>query len=180
MPGVYGWDIGGSKAVAAKVEDGGVTMVPNKLTGDRFTPVVVPESPSGGVRQIGVHSAHSQGDLRDVNDVSKMASFMTHLKDNTTSGQDPNCYVLTVPHYFTDAEVSAVLDAFHVSGASDDGVVVDVMPDLTAAALALGYYKAASDKKRVVLVDFGHSAVQAALVEFTPEGLKVLAYEYDR
>ena len=41
MPGVYGWDIGGSKAVAAKVEDGGVTMVPNKLTGDRFTPVVV-------------------------------------------------------------------------------------------------------------------------------------------
>merc|ERR1711963_1124031 len=31
-----------------------------------------------------------------------------------------------------------------------------------------------------VLVDFGHSAVQAALVEFTPEGLKVLAYDYDR
>ena len=114
MPGVYGWDIGGSKAVAAKVEDGGVTVVPNKLTGDRFTPVVVPESPSAGVRQIGVHSAHSQGDLRDVNDVSKMASFMTHLKDNTTSGHDSaNCYVLTVPHYFTDAEVRAVLDAFH-------------------------------------------------------------------
>merc|ERR1711963_122424 len=105
----------------------------------------------------------------------------THLKDNTTSGQGANCYVLTVPHYFTDAEVSAVLDAFHVSGASDDGVVVDVMPDLTAAALAHGYYKAAaSEKKRVVLVDFGHSAVQAALVEFTSEGLKVLAYDYDR
>jgi len=47
MPGVYGWDIGGSMAVAAKVEDGGVTVVPNKLTGDRFTPVVVPETPQG-------------------------------------------------------------------------------------------------------------------------------------
>ena len=72
------------------------------------------------------------------------ASFLTHLrktivepaKENTGSSED-DYYVLSVPHYFTDGERTALLDAADIAKIK----VMAVVNDLTASALAYGYFQ---------------------------------------
>merc|ERR1712018_585551 len=72
------------------------------------------------------------------------ASFLTHLrktviepaKDADTRGGE-DYYVLSVPHYFTDGEKAAVLDAAEIAKFK----VMAVVNDLTASALTYGYFQ---------------------------------------
>ena len=191
----YGLDIGGWKSTLAKVDGGTVNVLPNKSTGQRYTPttMTIQNHSAKGVRQFGEPSAK---EIKGRGETSKdrvqaMGAYMTHLHDKVIGGEPTEaadktkCYVLTVPHYYKDAEVSELLDSFKISGASVDGLVVGVTRDLTAAALEYGYYKMAvgtttERNRKVVFIDFGHSAIQAALVELTSDGLQVLAYKSDR
>jgi len=137
-----------------------------------------------------------------------VASFLTHLrktvvdpakdKDNT-NGDD--FYVLSVPHYFTDGERAALLDAARIAKIK----VMAVLNDLTASALAYGYFqrdlptpspagipipdpKDSTPKQQllterprlVVFVDFGYGGLRTALAEFTSAGFRVLGTAGDR
>jgi len=136
------------------------------------------------------------------------ASFLTHLrktivepaKENTGSSED-DYYVLSVPHYFTDGERTALLDAADIAKIK----VMAVVNDLTASALAYGYFQRdlpspspsgipapgpqdsapkqqlLTERPRLVIfVDFGHSGLRASLVEFTTAGFKMLGRAGDR
>ena len=136
------------------------------------------------------------------------ASFFTHLrktivepaKDPANRGGD-DYYVLSVPHYYTDGERAALLDAAEIAKVK----VMAVVNDLTASALAYGYYqrdlpapcpagiptpgpqepiprqKLLTEKPRlVVFVDFGYGGLRASLVEFTSAGLKMVGRAGDR
>jgi len=136
------------------------------------------------------------------------ASFLTHLRKTVVDpaqdadnrgGQD--YYVLSVPHYFTDGEKAAVLDAAEIAKFK----VMAVVNDLTASALAYGYFQRDLPKpspqgiptpgpndpipkqqllterpRLVIFVDFGYGGLQAALVEFTSAGFKMLGRAGDR
>merc|ERR1711944_59762 len=136
------------------------------------------------------------------------ASFLTHLrktivepaKDNTSGGGE-DYYVLSVPHYFTDGERMALLDAAEIAKLN----VMAVVNDLTASALAYGYFQRdlpsplpagipvpgpqdpnqkqqllTQRPRLVIFVDFGHSGLRASLVEFTSAGFKMLGRAGDR
>lgn len=136
------------------------------------------------------------------------ASFLTHLrktvvepaKDADTRGGD-DYYVLSVPHYFTDGEKAAVLDAAEIAKFK----VMAVVNDLTASALSYGYFQRDLPKpspsgipapgphepapkqqllterpRLVVFVDFGYGGLRTALVEFTSAGFKMLGRAGDR
>merc|ERR1711974_64275 len=124
-----------------------------KSTGQRYTPTTMTSQnrSAKGVRQFGEPSAKEikgRGEKNSKDRVKAMGAYVTHIQDKVIGGgpteaDKTKCYVLTVPHYFKDAEVSELLDSFKISGASDDGLVVGVTRDLTAAALEYGYYKMA-------------------------------------
>merc|ERR1711944_276141 len=136
------------------------------------------------------------------------ASFLTHLrktivepaKENTGSSED-DYYVLSVPHYFTDGERTALLDAADIAKIK----VMAVVNDLTASALAYGYFQrdlpspspsgipvpgpqdsapkqqVLTERPRLVIfVDFGYGGLRASLVEFTSAGFKMLGRAGDR
>ena len=136
------------------------------------------------------------------------ASFLTHLrktivepaKDNNSNIGD-DYYVLSVPHYFTDGERTALLDAAEIAKLK----VMAVVNDLTASALAYGYFQRdlpspspsgipvpgqhdsgpkqpllTQRPRLVIFVDFGHSGLRASLVEFTSAGFRMLGRAGDR
>merc|ERR1712018_737219 len=136
------------------------------------------------------------------------ASFLTHLrktvvdpaKDRNNKGGE-YYYVLSVPHYFTDGERAALLDAAEIAKLK----VMAVVNDLTASALAYGYFQkdlptpspsgipvpgpqdsAAKQQllterpRLVIFVDFGYGGLRASLVEFTSAGFKMLGRAGDR
>jgi len=136
------------------------------------------------------------------------ASFLTHLrktvvepaKEADTRGGD-DYYVLSVPHYFTDGEKAAVLDAAEIAKFK----VMAVVNDLTASALSYGYFQRDLPKpspsgiptpgphdsvpkqqllterpRLVVFVDFGYGGLRTALVEFTSAGFKMLGRAGER
>jgi len=136
------------------------------------------------------------------------ASFLTHLRKtivepakekNSSAGED--YYVLSVPHYFTDGERMALLDAAAIAKLN----VMAVVNDLTASALAYGYFQRdlpsplpagipvpgpqdpnqkqqllTQRPRLVIFVDFGHSGLRASLVEFTSAGFRMLGRAGDR
>lgn len=137
-----------------------------------------------------------------------VGSFLNHLKRIVTDGAETsvdqnNYYVLSAPNYFTDVERSSLLDAARIAQLN----VIHVVNDLTAAALAYGYFqkdlprgvpgpqRAATEQatdtrlssppiserpRLVVFVDFGHGGLQVGLVALSADGLSVLATQTDR
>lgn len=133
-----------------------------------------------------------------------VGTVLKHLKKIVPEGPDNSCYyVLSAPNYFTDAERSALLDAATIA----DMKIHQLTNDLTAAALAYGYFQKhlpqaallapvhptpsapdlrlsappLGDRPRlVVFVDFGHSGIQTGLVAFAADGLKMLTTQTDR
>ena len=130
----------------------------------------------------GAVKIHNRGELQNLLPEQLIAAFLTHLQKKVVQpngDSDQEAYVLAVPHDFSDAERSALLDAATIAGLK----VVDTINDLTAAALTYGYFQKdleAERVRKVVFVDFGYSSVQAALVEFNESGFKVLNVQSDR
>ena len=137
-----------------------------------------------------------------------IASFLTHLRKTVVDAakdekekQADDYYVLTVPHYFTDAERAALLDAADIAKIN----VMAVVNSLTASALAYGYFQrnlptpgpagipvpgpqdTASNQqalterpRQVIFVDFGYGGLRAALAEYTSAGFRILSRAGDR
>ena len=87
--------------------------------------------------------------------------------------------VLSVPHYFTDAERHAMLDAAKVSGLN----CLRLMNDITAAALAYGIYKTdmpVDKPTHVAFVDCGAMDTTVAIISFVKGKLTVLSVACDR
>ncbi|CAN8032264.1 unnamed protein product [Ixodes persulcatus] len=108
------------------------------------------------------------------------AMLFTKLKEvaETALRIKVNDCVVSVPHFFTDAERRALLDATQIAGLN----CLRLMNETTAVALSFGFYKndLPEDKPRVVaFVDMGHSALQVALVAFNKDRLKMLATTFD-
>ncbi|XP_022701321.1 heat shock 70 kDa protein 4-like [Varroa jacobsoni] len=86
--------------------------------------------------------------------------------------------VISVPLFFNDAERRAVLDAARIGGLN----CLKLMNETTAVALSYGFYKndLPEDKMRLIaFVDMGHSALQASIVGFSKDKLKMLSCETD-
>lgn len=114
-----------------------------------------------------------------------VAAFLAHVDRTFLQGQEEAHYVLSVPQYFGHAERAALLDAAAIAGIR----VVALAEDLTAAALAYGYFQKdwwQTDEnnqvreKLVVFICFGYTSLQASLVKFTPEGFETLGKASDR
>lgn len=119
-----------------------------------------------------------------------VAAYLTHLRENVVDPAVPEedkssegFYVFSVPHYFTDQERSAILNACAIAKINN----VDLINDLAAAALAHGYFlkdlpkeEGPSKPLKVAFVDFGYSGIQSSLVEFTAGGMKVVNVQFDR
>lgn len=108
------------------------------------------------------------------------AMLFTKLKEiaETALKIKVNDCVVSVPHFFTDSERRALLDATHIAGLN----CLKLMNETTAVALSFGFYKndLPEEKPRIVgFVDIGHSALQVALVAFNKDRLKMLATAFD-
>jgi heat shock protein 110kDa len=111
-----------------------------------------------------------------------LAMLFTKLKVDATAELQTQIYdcVITVPSYFTNSERKALLDASGIAGLN----CLRLMNETTATALSYGFYKqdlpAIEEKPRnVILVDFGHSAIQISAVAFNKGKLKVIATASD-
>lgn len=119
-----------------------------------------------------------------------VAAYLTHLQENVVDPavneedkSSESFYVFSVPHYFTDQERSSILNACAIAKINN----VDLINDLSAAALAYGYFLKDLPKEeeqskpiKVAFVDFGYSGIQSSLVEFTAGGMKVVNVQFDR
>ena len=89
--------------------------------------------------------------------------------------------VLSVPHFFTDKQRRALLDAAKIAKLN----VLSLINDNTATALA-GIWKSArnmfhaTDKQHVMFVDMGHSQFTVSIVAFVQGKLQVVATACDR
>lgn len=108
------------------------------------------------------------------------AMLFTKLKDiaETALKIKVNDCVVSVPHFFTDAERRALLDATRIAGLN----CLKLMNETTAIALSYGFYKndLPEEKPRVVaFVDMGHSALQVGIVAFNRDRLKMMATAFE-
>lgn len=132
----------------------------------------------GGGR-VGVRVRYLQEDQTfSVTQVTAM--LFTKLKEvaETALRIKVNDCVVSVPHFFTDVERRALLDATQIAGLN----CLRLMNETTAVALSFGFYKndLPEDKPRVVaFVDMGHSSFQVSLVAFNKDRLKMLATTFE-
>lgn len=108
------------------------------------------------------------------------AMLFTKLKDiaETALKIKVNDCVVSVPHFFTDAERRALLDATRIAGLN----CLKLMNETTAIALSYGFYKndLPEEKPRIVaFVDMGHSALQVGIVAFNRDRLKMMATAFE-
>ncbi len=89
-------------------------------------------------------------------------------------GQDVAEAVITVPAYFNDAQRQATKEAGEIAGLK----VRRIINEPTAAALAYGLDKAASDKK-IVVFDFGGGTHDVSILELGDGVFEVLATDGD-
>lgn len=106
--------------------------------------------------------------------------LFTKLKDiaETALKIRVNDCVVSVPHFFTDAERRALLDATRIAGLN----CLKLMNETTAIALSYGFYKndLPEEKPRIVaFVDMGHSALQVGIVGFNRDRLKMMATSFE-
>eukprot|EP00003_Mantamonas_plastica_P023188 TRINITY_DN4112_c0_g1_i4.p1 TRINITY_DN4112_c0_g1~~TRINITY_DN4112_c0_g1_i4.p1 ORF type:complete len:685 (+),score=287.03 TRINITY_DN4112_c0_g1_i4:767-2821(+) len=108
---------------------------------------------------------------------------LAHLRRNAereNGGVPAVDTVFSIPAYWTDAQRRAFLDACEIAEIK----VNRLLNDNTAAAVQYGFPIPAAEfkdgkKRTVVFVDCGHADLQASIVEFDAEGLRVKATAFD-
>lgn len=132
-----------------------------------------------GNKGVGVRVRYMQEDKTfSITEITGM--LFTKLKDiaETALKIRVNDCVVSVPHFFTDAERRALLDATRIAGLN----CLKLMNETTAIALSYGFYKndLPEEKPRVVaFVDMGHSALQVGIVGFNRDRLKMMATSFE-
>ena len=196
MAKIIGIDLGTTNSCVAVYEGGEPVVIPNP-EGARTTPSVVAFSKTGErlVGQVAKRQAITNPD-RTVSSIKrKMGSdYKVSIDDKKVTPQEISAMVLqklkadaeaylgesvskaviTVPAYFTDAQRQATKDAGKIAGLE----VLRIINEPTAAALAYGVDKEATDQK-VMVFDLGGGTFDVSLLEISDGVFEVLATNGD-
>ena len=196
MAKIIGIDLGTTNSCVAVYEGGEPVVIPNP-EGARTTPSVVAFSKTGErlVGQVAKRQAITNPD-RTVSSIKrKMGSdYKVSIDDKKFTPQEISAMVLqklkadaeaylgesvskaviTVPAYFTDAQRQATKDAGKIAGLE----VLRIINEPTAAALAYGVDKEATDQK-VMVFDLGGGTFDVSLLEISDGVFEVLATNGD-
>jgi molecular chaperone DnaK len=182
MPKAVGIDLGTTNSVVSFLEAGDPVVVPNS-EGARTTPSVVAFSKSGEVLvgEVAKRQAITNPDrtIRSVKrhmgtswtvdiDAKKYTSQEISARTLMKLKRDAEAYlgdtvtqaVITVPAYFDDAQRTATKEAGQIAGLE----VLRIINEPTAAALAYGLDKAATDET-VLVFDLGGGTFDVSVLE---------------
>src|SRR5262245_17517370 len=183
MPKAVGIDLGTTNSVVAVLEAGDPVVIPN-AEGSRTTPSVVAFSKAGEVlvgevakrqaitnpdrtfRSIKRHMGEgwSSGDIDGKKYTAQEVSarVLMKLKRDAEAylGDSVTQAVVTVPAYFDDAQRTATKEAGQIAGLE----VLRIINEPTAAALAYGLDKGASDET-VLVFDLGGGTFDVSILD---------------
>jgi molecular chaperone DnaK len=192
MGKIIGIDLGTTNSCVAVYEGGEPTVITN-LEGARTTPSVVAFSKTGErmTGQIAKRQAITNPDRTVMSIKRRMGSdFKVKIDDKSYTPQeisamilqklkaDAEAYlgttvtqaVITTPAYFSDAQRQATKDAGMIAGLE----VMRIVNEPTAAALAYGLDKEATDAK-IMVYDLGGGTFDVSLLEISDGVFEVLA-----
>ena len=198
MGKIIGIDLGTTNSCVAVMEGGEATVIPNK-EGARTTPSVVGFAKDGErlVGQVAKRQAVSNAS-RTVSSIKRhmgsdykvnidgkayspqeiSAMILSKLKEDAESylGEKVTQAVITVPAYFSDSQRQATKDAGKIAGLE----VLRIINEPTAAALAYGLDKDASQKgQKVLIYDLGGGTFDVSILEIEDGVFEVLATNGD-
>ena len=198
MGKIIGIDLGTTNSCVAVMEGGEATVIPNK-EGARTTPSVVGFAKDGErlVGQVAKRQAVSNAS-RTVSSIKRhmgsdykvnidgkayspqeiSAMILSKLKEDAESylGEKVTQAVITVPAYFSDSQRQATKDAGKIAGLE----VLRIINEPTAAALAYGLDKGASQKgQKVLIYDLGGGTFDVSILEIEDGVFEVLATNGD-
>ncbi len=198
MGKIIGIDLGTTNSCVAVMEGGEATVIPNK-EGGRTTPSVVGFAKDGErlVGQVAKRQAVSNAS-RTVSSIKRhmgsdykvnidgkayspqeiSAMILSKLKEDAESylGEKVTQAVITVPAYFSDSQRQATKDAGKIAGLE----VLRIINEPTAAALAYGLDKDASQKgQKVLIYDLGGGTFDVSILEIEDGVFEVLATNGD-
>jgi molecular chaperone DnaK len=183
MARVVGIDLGTTNSVVCTMEGGEPVVIPN-AEGARTTPSVVAFSKSGDVlvgeiakrqaitnpdrtvrsvkREMGRKDWHFKVDGKDYTPQQISSFVLQKLRRDAEAylGDTVKQAVITVPAYFNDAQRQATKEAGEVAGLE----VLRIINEPTAAALAYGLEKEATDE-RILVFDLGGGTFDVSVLE---------------
>ena len=198
MGKIIGIDLGTTNSCVAVMEGGEATVIPNK-EGSRTTPSVVGFAKDGerlvgqvakrqavanASRTISSIKRHMGSDYKVTIDGKSYspqeisAMILSKLKEDAESylGEKVTQAVITVPAYFSDSQRQATKDAGKIAGLE----VLRIINEPTAAALAYGLDKDASQKgQKVLIYDLGGGTFDVSILEIEDGVFEVLATNGD-